>query len=115
MARIEADFASSGADQMEVKNPYSSGPVYNANLIVSQYCAARDEDFESISLDDLAAVLRENKEHLYSYTSVRESREVTSEDPETGEETTTTEIWMVYTIRYNGESYLADHVFRAYG
>lgn len=99
MARIEADFASSGADQMEVKNPYSSGPVYNANLIVSQYCAARDEDFESISLDDLAAVLRENKEHLYSYTSVRESREVTSEDPETGKETTTTEIWMVYTIR----------------
>lgn len=111
MARIEADFASSGADQMEVKNPYSSGPIYNANLIISQYCAARDEDFESISLDDLAAVLRENKEHLYSYTSVRESREVTSEDPETGEETTTTEIWMVYTIRYNGESYLADHVF----
>ena len=111
MARIEADFAASGADQMEVKNPYSSGPVYNANLIISQYCAARDEDFESISLDDLAAVLRENKEHLYSYTSVRESREVTSEDPETVEETTTTEIWMVYTIRYNGESYLADHVF----
>ena len=111
MARIEADFASSGADQMEIKNPYSSGPVYNANLIISQYCAARDEDFESISLDDLAAVLRENKENLYSYTSVRESREVTSEDPETGEETTTTEIWMVYTIRYNGESYLADHIF----
>ena len=40
MARIEADFAASGADQMEVKNPYSSGPVYNANLIISQYCAA---------------------------------------------------------------------------
>ena len=76
MARIEADFASSGADQMEIKNPYSSGPVYNANLIISQYCAARDEDFESISLDDLAAVLRENKENLYSYTSARESREV---------------------------------------
>ena len=111
MACIEVDFASSGADKMEVKNPYSSGLVYNANLIVSQYCAARDEDFESISLDDLSTVLRENKEHLYSYTSVRESREVTSEDPETGEETTSTEIWMVYTIRYNGESYLADHVF----
>ena len=96
---------------MEIKNPYSSGPVYNANLIISQYCAARDEDFESISLDDLSTVLRDNKKHLYSYTSVRESREVTSEDPETGEETTSTEIWMVYTIRYNGESYLADHVF----
>lgn len=111
IARIETDFASSGADQMEVKNPYSSGPVYNTNLIISQYCAARDEGFESISLDGLASILREHKEHLYSYTSVRESREVTSEDPETGEETTSTEIWMIYTIRYNGESYLADHVF----
>ena len=111
IARIEEDFASSGADQMEIKNPYSSGPVYNANLIISQYCAARDEDFESISLDGLASALREHKEHLYSYTSVQESREVTAEDPETGEEITTTETWMVYTIRYNGESYLADTVF----
>ena len=111
MARIEEDFASSGADHMEIKNSYSSGPVFNANLIISQYCAARDENFESISLDDLAAVLRRNKEHLYSYTSARESREVTTEDPETEEETTTTETWMIYTIRYNGESYLADHVF----
>ena len=111
MTRIEEDFASSGADHMEIKNSYSSGPVFNANLIISQYCAARDEDFESISLDDLAAVLRDNKEHLYSYTSVQESREVTTENPETGEETTTTETWIIYTIRYNGESYLADHVF----
>lgn len=111
MARIEVDFASSGADQMEIKNPYSSGPVYNANLIISQYCAARDEDFESISLDGLASALREHKEHLYSYTSVQESREVTAEDPETGEAITTTETWMVYTIRYNGESYLADNDF----
>lgn len=35
MARIEVDFASSGADQMEIKNPYSSGPVHNASLIIS--------------------------------------------------------------------------------
>ena len=40
IARIEEDFASSGADQMEIKNPYSSGPVYNANLIISQYSAS---------------------------------------------------------------------------
>ena len=111
MVRIEADFASSGADRMEVKNPYSSGLVYNANLIISQYCATRDEDFERISLDDLAAVLRENKEQLYSYTGTQENREVTIEDPETGEDTITIEVWMVYTIRYNGESYLADSVF----
>lgn len=111
MSQIEDDFASSGADHMEVKNSYSSGPVFNANLIVSQYCAARDEDFESISLDDLSAVLKENAEHLYTYTSKQESREVTTTDPKTGAQTTSTETWMVYTIRYNGEAYLADHVF----
>lgn len=105
MSQIEDDFASSGADHMEVKNSYSSGPVFNANLIVSQYCAARDEDFESISLDDLSAVLKENAEHLYTYTSKQESREVTTTDPKTGAQTTSTETWMVYTIRYNGEAY----------
>ena len=43
---------------MEVKNAYSGGPIYNANLFISQYCAAKDKDFESISLNDLAATLR---------------------------------------------------------
>ncbi len=96
LARIEADFAASGADHMEVKNAYSGGPIYNANLFISQYCAAKDKDFESISLNDLAATLRENKQHLYSYTSKQEIRESTVTDPETGEETTVSETWMVY-------------------
>lgn len=112
LARIEADFAASGADHMEVKNAYSGGPIYNANLFISQYCAAKDKDFESISLNDLAATLRENKQHLYSYTSKQEIRESTVTDPETGEETTVSETWMVYTVRYNGESYFSDVVFQ---
>lgn len=112
LARIEADFAASGADHMEVKNAYSGGPIYNANLFISQYCAAKDKDFESISLNDLAATLRENKQHLYSYTSKQEIRESTVTDPETGEETTEPETWMVYTVRYNGESYFSDVVFQ---
>lgn len=112
LARIEADFAASGADHMEIKNAYSGGPIYNANLFISQYCAAKDKDFESISLNDLAATLRENKQHLYSYTSKQEIRESTVTDPETGEETTEPETWMVYTVRYNGESYFSDVVFQ---
>ena len=88
------------------------GPIYNANLFISQYCAAKDKDFESISLNDLAATLRENKQHLYSYTSKQEIRENTMTDPETGEETTVSETWMVYTVRYNGESYFSDVVFQ---
>ena len=112
IARIEADFAASGADHMEIRNPYSAGPIYNANLFISQYCAAMDKDFENISLDNLAAILRQNRQHLYSYTSKQEIRETTETDPETGEETTVSETWMIYTIQYNGESYFSDTVFR---
>lgn len=110
-SRIEADFAASGADGMETNNPYASGPVYNSALFVSQYCAARNEDFASISIDDMASVLRANKEHLYSYTYTEEIREHTETDPDTGEETTVSETWRIYTIVYNGESYFADTVF----
>ena len=111
ISRIEKDFASSNADHMEIENPYSTGLVYNANLIVSQYCAARNEDFAKISLSDLSSILKSNIDNLYTYTSREETRKVTVTNPETGEETTSTENWIIYTIRYNGESYLADHVF----
>jgi energy-coupling factor transporter ATP-binding protein EcfA2 len=41
--RIQTDFDLSDGDQMEVVNPYTSNPVYNANLLASQYCAANDQ------------------------------------------------------------------------
>jgi hypothetical protein len=109
--RIEVDFASSGTDGMEIQNPYSSGPVYNSTLFVSQYCAARNEDFASISIEDMASILRANQEHLYSFTYQDEIRESTEKDPDTGEETTISETWRIYTIVYNGEAYFSDTVF----
>lgn len=111
LARIDTDFAVSGADGMEVENPYESGLVYNVNLFVSQYCAARNEDFETISLTDMENVLRSNKQYLYSFASRQEIRESTETDPDTGEEETVTEIWMIYTVVYNGEAYFADNIF----
>ena len=111
MNRIERDFAASGGDGMEVINPYEAVPVYNANLFVSQYCAAKEKDFADISIADMAAVMRRGKSHLYSYQRTEEIREKTVEDPDTGEETTISEKWMIYTISYNGEAYFADQVF----
>ncbi len=111
MERIGRDFAASDGDGMEVINPYETSPVYNANLFVSQYCAAKDKEFADISIADMAAVMRRGKSHLYSYRRTEEIREKTVEDPETGEETTVSEKWMIYTISYNGEDYFADQVF----
>lgn len=111
MERIERDFAASDGDGMEVVNPYETSPVYNANLFVSQYCAAKEKEFADISIADMAAVMRRGKSHLYSYRRTEEMREKTVEDPETGEETTISEKWMIYTALYNGEEYFADQVF----
>lgn len=109
--RIETDFAASDGDEMEVVNPYTDTLAYNANLFVSQYCAAKDKDFKSISISDMADIMRRNRKHLYSYQRTEEIRERTEIDEETGEETTITEKWVIYTILYNGESYFADQVF----
>ena len=52
-ARIDADFAASGADQKEIINPYESSPAYNANRFIAMYCAAKNQDYASISLKDM--------------------------------------------------------------
>ncbi|MDR1204543.1 MAG: C39 family peptidase [Peptococcaceae bacterium] len=89
--------------------------MYNCNLFVSQYCAAKDKDYESINLSDMENVLRGGVNQLYSYTSRTEIHEWTETDPETEEETTVTEKWIIYTIVYNGEAYFADRIFHLSG
>lgn len=111
LQRINADFAASDGDYKEVINSYENNPVYNANLFVSQYCAYKNKDFASISIGDMESLLRQNKHHLYSFKRTEDIRTHTETDPETGEETTVTETWMIYTTIYNGEAYFADHVF----
>ncbi len=111
MERIEQDFAASDGDEMEIINPYEANPIYNVNLFVSQYCAAKEKEFADISIADMAAVMRREKSHLYSYRRTEEMRKKTVEDPETGEETTVSEKWMIYTVLYNGEDYFANQVF----
>ena len=56
-------------------------------------------------------ILSENSHKLYSYTVTEELRENTVVDPETDDEIVVTEIWRIYTIRYNGEAYFEDNVF----
>ncbi len=111
LLEIEEEFETTEADQLEINNPYATDLAFSANQLISMYCAARGNDFSSISIDDLAQVLYENMDHLYTYTVIEETRTATETDPETGTETTVEETWLVYTITYNGEAYFADHVF----
>jgi len=118
--RIEADFASSGKDRYEIVNPHES-PSYSVNLFMSQYCAAKNEDYTSISVADLKSILRSAKSDLYSFSFADEQREVVAEatpTPGTDESSEPApaepvyEQWRIYTVIYNGETYFADAVFK---
>lgn len=110
-ARIQTDFSRSGADGIEVIDPYEDGPQGSISLFIAQYCAAKDSDFAGISIPDLDRTLRREKEKLYSYQCREEWRERTEIDPGAGVETLYMDRWLIYTICYNGEDYFADEVF----
>lgn len=134
--RIAEEFAASDFDHMEIINPYENDPIFNANLFVSQYCAYKDGDIRGVSLADMAKILRDHVEFLYSYTLAVEFRErpmtedelreaeaaakkKAEEESENASEsdiilefpTTVTEKWGIYTLVYNGETYFADRIF----
>ena len=119
LAKIDSDFASSRCDEKVINNPYGADVNFNANYFISMYCASKNKDIESINVDDMEAILRANKDKLYSFTYADESRtvEVTPVLPE-GSETTTppepetvTIVTRTYTISYNGEAYFSDEIF----
>ena len=108
--RIAADFATTGGDNYEVVDPFSVAS--HTNSFIAQYCAAKEQNWAEISLDDMRTILQSGKSQLYSFTRISEVREVEDDDPETEDVVETKEeTWYVYTIIYNGEDYFADHVF----
>lgn len=113
LARIDADFSASDCDEKEVNNPYGADIVFNANHFIAMYCASKDSDAQSISQEDMEAVLRAHKAELYSFTYTDETRtEEVVTDEETGESETVTKKIRIYTVTYNGEMHFADHVFQ---
>ena len=112
LARIDADYASSGCDIKEVNNHYGSDVVFNANYFISMYCASKDTDIESISLADMVAVLRANQSQLYSFTYIDEERTIEGEiDPQTNEPAEVPATARIYEVQYNGEAYFQNTVF----
>ena len=110
--RIAQHFTTTDGDNYEIVNPYEENLTGNTAMFISEYCAAKEIDWASISLPDMERVLRENKSHLYTYSFEREEREAQTDDGEQADgEEPATEIWYVYTIAYQGEDYFADAIF----
>ena len=108
--RIAGDFAQTGGDNYEIVNPYADDMVSNTNAFIGQYCAAKNEDWEEISLAGLEQTLRAEVSDLYTFSRTSETRTV-PDNPETEEDESGTEIWYIYTIVYQGEAHFADEIF----
>lgn len=119
LSKIDSDFSGSGCNEKVVNNPYGADVNFNANYFISMYCASKNTDIESINVDDMEAILRANKDKLYSFTYADSSRvvAVTPVAPEGSDQTTPPEPELVtivtrtYTIAYNGEAYFSDEIF----
>lgn len=104
---------------VEIVHPIVDETNYNKSLLISQYCASREQDYNSISISDFENTVKQHKDNLYRYEKKEELRpvdvEVTVVDAVTGEETTNVifseEKFTVYTVFYNGEDYFADNIF----
>lgn len=112
-ARIDQDFSLTDGDNYEIVNPYTSNITANANSFIAQYCAVKGQEWDAISLTDMQAALRQEKGKLYSFTRTSEIRTVEDDNPDTPNVVETKdELWYIYTLQYNGESYFADAVFQ---
>ena len=95
--RAAQDFATTGGDNYEVVQPFAVSS--NTNSFIGQYCAAKEESWAEISLEDLKQLLRAGKSHLYSFTRTSETRTVEADDPDTLDVVETkTETWYIYTL-----------------
>lgn len=108
-------------DTALIVDPYATSISVNANQLICQFCASKDQDYASINTGELIRVIRENKEGLFSYEVTTET--VTMEvdtgtgaeaNPEAGGESGTQTVTFTqhqYFIKYAGDSYFAEHVF----
>lgn len=117
---IDQDFNRSGGDIKEVINPYSGSNIMNPLIIISQFCASKNQSYEEISLENLVKLVRDNRDKLFSFRKeqkwekrlVKEQQwnDATKEFEEI--EVEKMQLVIYYTYVYNGESHFADQIFQ---
>lgn len=110
----------SSGDTSAITDPYAYSISVNANLLIAQFCASRD-NYTQINTDELKRVIRENSDGLFSYDVAEETvtmevtvdsgAEGTTDAGGTSQTQTLTFTRHTFTVKYAGDSYFADHVF----
>lgn len=100
------EIARANDEYAEVIDTVQGQLIYQANQILSQYCASQDETYDQINIDHLKKTLQWKADKIYYYTVHHERRTV-------GEgESAQTIVVAVYTIQYVGDDFWADKVFK---
>ncbi len=99
-------------DTVSITDPYASNIHANANLLISQFCAGKD-NYKEVNVDELQKIIRQNKAGLFSYEISEETitLEIPAEDTLEEEIETVTYTRHSYVVTYSGDSYFADNVF----
>lgn len=97
-------------EEATITDPYAYTIAVNVNLLISQFCASKD-NFEEINIEELKKIILENKDGLFTYTVSTETVTIDAQDNKHEEPETSSFIQHNYIINYAGDSYFADHVF----
>lgn len=98
MEKLNAEIAELPAGAKSEIIDSGNSVYFNTNLLISQYCAGKD-NFKEINLSDLKNSLKKSNGQLYKYTKTTSVNE--------NEETVYT-----YTVSYAGDDFFATNVFR---
>lgn len=122
LRQVEAEISGlPEGDTALIADPFASAITVNANQLICQFCASKNQDFASINTNELKRIILENKAGLFSYEVA--TKTVTMEiepgtgaegDPNVGnggETQTVTFTQHQYFIKYAGDSYFAENVF----
>lgn len=110
-------------DTANINDPYAYSISVNANQLISQFCASKDT-WDKINIGELKRVIRSHKPELFTYDVRTQSHtvevivqpgEAELENSPPGNAApvtkTVTVTEHIYTVKYQGDSYFADHVF----
>ncbi|MCQ4640718.1 lysozyme family protein [Blautia coccoides] len=110
-------------DTANIIDPYAFSISVNANQLISQFCASKDK-WDEINIGELKRIIQSHKSELFTYDVHTKSHtvQVTVQPGEVELENsasentapvtqTATVTEHIYTVKYQGDSYFADHVF----
>jgi len=109
-------------DEYEIIDEFNAESALDVHMLISQFSAANDENYENINLETFTALITQHQDELFSFEVTVEEREIVilvpveSDDEDENDEPEYVEEIVIYnvhtlTILFVGADYFANEVF----